>query len=123
MDSKEAGMIQVRVLSTSKPVARDESQGYKPLARYWGKVLGHVTAPPGEGHVVTVVKDKEGAQVYCCCVGSFVVDRDQVADPFLFDVQDPREFLEALLNHLREMAEKEAELNARETQVPGQQDT
>ena len=118
MDDKEknqerknqwAAIITARVLTVSKPIARDTGLGLKPFREHWKQVWQHISGC-GEGHAVTVVRDALGAQVYACCCGSYLINRDEIADPFLFEIEDPRAFLASLCEHLSDMDERERAL-------------
>lgn len=52
-----------------------------------------------DGHVVSLVQDKEGVQIYICCLGSWCLNRSDVADPYLLDIENPKELLAAICEY------------------------
>lgn len=62
----------------------------------------HRHACSGPDHTITLVKDAQGLQLYSCCVGGFMINAPDIADPYLLTLEDPKELFVAICEYFYE---------------------
>ena len=93
--------IKVRLVETVIP---RQVIDLRKFVDYHDLIWEHCVDPKSEnGHAITIARDKEGLQIFLCCIGSFLVKREEIPDPYLLDVQDGKELLTGLCENFQRM--------------------